>query len=441
MRFSQEDNDMLIEGDLCHYAHLFGNLAVKTSKAPKAQLWATIALDIRRQSGIPRTGEQVAHRYRDIKAQLKVKIAERNQYLQDTGGRSPCPIRFIDMERHLMQRLGPDVFEGLDPRLDTSHLEDGCKNIMDTRNHSGVTEFLILGLSRVQEPQIFLFLIFLIVYLITLTGNLLIFTLINSDSRLHSPMYFFLANLSIVDLACVSVTVPKLLDNFLSYKKSISFLGCITQMYCFQFFIVVECYLLAAMAYDRYVAICYPLNYTLIMNRKVRVQLIAGCWLVGFINSVTEAVCVSTLDFCGPNIVDHFFCDIPPLYKLSCSSVSAQEIVFLVVVFFCGILPFLLVVISYVCIVSAVLKIRTSEGRRRTFSTCASHLIVVTLYYVSGTYCYMHPYSMYALSEEVKVIAVIYSVINPMLNPIIYSLRNKEVKGALKTLFLRKRVT
>ncbi|XP_029471203.1 olfactory receptor 5V1-like [Rhinatrema bivittatum] len=308
-------------------------------------------------------------------------------------------------------------------------------------NHSGVTEFFILGLSSVQEPQIFLFLIFLIIYLITLMGNLLIFTLINSDSRLHSPMYFFLANLSTIDLFCVSVTVPKMLENFLSHRKSISFLGCITQMYCFQFFIVVECYLLAAMAYDRYVAICYPLNYTLIMNRKVCVQLVASCWLMGFINSVTEAVCVSTLDFCGPNIVDHFFCDIPPLYKLSCSSVSAQEIVFLVVAFVCGVIPFMLVVSSYVFIVFAVLKIRTSEGRRRTFSTCSSHLIVVTLFHFSGTYCYMRPYSMYILSEEVKVIAVIYSVIIPMLNPIIYSLRNKEVKGALKTLFLKNRLS
>ncbi|XP_030047872.1 olfactory receptor 5V1-like [Microcaecilia unicolor] len=310
---------------------------------------------------------------------------------------------------------------------------------MDKRNHSGVTEFIILGLSNAPESQIILFISFLIIYLITITGNLLILILITNDSHLHSPMYFFLANLSIVDLVCVSVTVPKMLDNFLSERKSIPFFGCILQMYCFQFLIVVECYILAAMAYDRYVAICHPLNYPLIMNKRARVRLAAGCWFIGFINSVTEAACVCTLDFCGPNAVDHFFCDVSPLYKLSCSSVFAQEIVFLVVVSFCGIMPLLLVVASYVCIISAILKIRTSEGRRRTFSTCASHLVVVTLYYVSGTYCYMRPYSMYALSEEVKLIAVIYSVINPMLNPIIYSLRNKEVKGAFVTLFLKKR--
>ncbi|XP_030047873.1 olfactory receptor 5V1-like [Microcaecilia unicolor] len=310
---------------------------------------------------------------------------------------------------------------------------------MERRNYSDVTEFIILGLSTVQEHQIILFFVFLIIYLITIVGNLIILTLIIRDSRLHSPMYFFLANLSIVDLHCVSVTVPKMLDNFLSERKSISFFGCILQMYCFQFFIVVECYILAAMAYDRYVAICHPLNYTLIMNRKVRFQLLAGCWLMGFLNSVTEAVCVSTLNFCGPNVIDHIFCDIPPLYKLSCSSVFAHEIVFMVVVFISGVIPFVLVVTSYACIVSAILKIRTSSGRRRTFSTCASHLMVVTLYYGTGTYCYVNPYSMYAMSQEVKVIAVIYSVINPMLNPIIYSLRNKEVKGAFKTLLLRKK--
>ncbi|XP_029471124.1 olfactory receptor 1019-like [Rhinatrema bivittatum] len=306
-------------------------------------------------------------------------------------------------------------------------------------NHSTVTEFLIIGLASAQEPHIFLFLVFLIIYFITLMGNLLILILITSDSRLHSPMYFFLANLSFIDLTCASITVPKMLENFLSDKKSISFLSCIMQLCCFQFFIVVECYLLAAMAYDRYVAICYPLNYALIMDRKTRVKLVAGCWFAGLVNLTVEAISVSTLNFCGPNKIDHFFCDFTPLLKLSCSDISIHEIIFVVVVIFCGMIPFLLISASYGCIVAAILKIRSAEGRRKTFSTCASHLLVVTLFYLSGIYSYIRPYSKNIVDEEVKVVAVIYTILTPMMNPLIYSLRNKEVKGALRKLIARKR--
>nr|XP_033817900.1 olfactory receptor 10A2-like [Geotrypetes seraphini] len=186
------------------------------------------------------------------------------------------------------------------------------------------------------------------------------------------------------------------------------------------------------MAYDRYVAICYPLNYTLIMDRKTRAKLLVGCWFAGLVNLIVEASSISTLDFCGPNKIDHFFCDFTPLLKLSCSDISIHEIIFVVVVVFCGMIPFLLIVASYGCIVDAILKIRSADGRRKSFSTCTSHLLVVTLFYLSGIYSYMRPYSKNTVDEEVKVVAVIYTVLTPMMNPLIYSLRNKEVKGALR---------
>ncbi|XP_029442381.1 olfactory receptor 5F1-like [Rhinatrema bivittatum] len=306
------------------------------------------------------------------------------------------------------------------------------------KNHSYVTEFLVVGLSSVQEPHIFLFLIFLAIYLITLMGNLLIFTLITSDSRLHSPMYFFLANLSLVDIIFSSATVPSLLTNVLGTKKTISFLGCFTQLYFFQYFMVVECYLLAVMAYDRYMAICHPLTYPIRMRRIVRIYLAAGCWISGLISSIVQVVSVSSLDFCGPNVVDHFFCDVTPLFKLSCSDTAISEGLFMLVVIFAGMGPLLFILTTYILIITAILKMRSTEGRHRTFSTCASHFIVVGLYYGSGIFSYIWPTTPYAVNKDMKVVAVLYTIVTPMLNPIIYSLRNREVKMALKKIISRK---
>ncbi|XP_030047874.1 olfactory receptor 1009-like [Microcaecilia unicolor] len=323
-------------------------------------------------------------------------------------------------------------------------VNEGClesKKFYGPGNYSSVTEFIIVGLDNAQEQYIFLFMAFLIIYLITLIGNFLILTLITNDSRLHNPMYFFLANLSFIDLSCASITIPNMLNNFLSDMKSISFLGCITQLCFFQFFVVVECYLLAAMAYDRYVAICYPLSYVLMMDRKTCAKLVIGCWFSGLVNLTVEAISISTIDFCGPNKIDHFFCDFAPLLKLSCSDITINKIIFVVVVVLCGMIPFLLIVVSYGCIVNAIMKIRSTEGRRKTFSTCSSHLLVVTLFYFSGTYSCIRPYYKNTQDKEVKVTAVIYTTLTPMLNPLIYSLRNKEVSGALKKLIARKRVT
>ncbi|XP_030047878.1 olfactory receptor 5V1-like [Microcaecilia unicolor] len=305
-------------------------------------------------------------------------------------------------------------------------------------NHSSVTEFIIVGLSAVQEPQILLFFIFLIIYLITLIGNLLILTLILKDSRLRSPMYFFLANLSMVDLVFSSSTVPNLLANLVGMKKTISFYGCIIQLCFFQYFVVAECYLLAVMAYDRYVAICHPLTYTIRMSRKVRIYLAASCWVSGFINSMVQVISVTSLDFCGPNVVDYFFCDVTPLFKLACSNVAASETIYMVVVAVAGMGPLTFILVTYVCIITAILKMRSTAGRRRTFSTCGSHFIVVGLYYGSGIFSYIWPTSTYAMDKDVKVVAVLYTIITPMLNPIIYSLRNREVKAALKKVIIRK---
>ncbi|XP_075042434.1 olfactory receptor 5A2-like [Mixophyes fleayi] len=299
-------------------------------------------------------------------------------------------------------------------------------------NQSTVFTFLVVGLSETPEPQVQLFLIFLGIYLITVVGNLVILTVISSDQRLHTPMYFFLANLAVVDIFLSSVTVPKLLFILVTAQKTISYTECVTQLYFFQFFMVVECYTLAVMAYDRYVAICFPLNYTLIMSRAVRLRMVVACWTSGLMNSVVQAVSIGHLDFCSQNKVDHFFCDVTPLFKLSCSDTRVGEAIFMVVVVVAGMGPLIFILVTYGRIIAAITKISTSRGRIRTFSTCISHFTVVALYYGSGIFSYIWPSSTYAMDKDVKVVAVLYTIMTPMLNPIIYSLRNKEVKRALK---------
>uniref|UniRef100_A0A8C5MGQ3 Olfactory receptor n=1 Tax=Leptobrachium leishanense TaxID=445787 RepID=A0A8C5MGQ3_9ANUR len=301
-----------------------------------------------------------------------------------------------------------------------------------TENQTSVSIFLVVGLSEALEPQLLLFLIFLGIYLVTVVGNIVILTLISSDKRLHTPMYFFLANLSIIDIIFSSVTVPKLLFILVTAQKSISFSGCLAQLAFFQFFVVAECYLLAVMAYDRYVAICFPLNYTLIMSRAVRFGLVATCWACGLLNSVIQAISISHLNFCGPNRVDHFFCDVTPLFKLSCSNTWIGETVFMMVVVLAGMGPLTFILVTYGRIISAITKISSSRSRFKTFSTCASHFTVVALYYGSGIFSYVWPSITYAMDKDVKVVAVLYTIMTPMLNPIIYSLRNREVKEALK---------
>uniref|UniRef100_A0A8C3RRR7 Olfactory receptor n=1 Tax=Chelydra serpentina TaxID=8475 RepID=A0A8C3RRR7_CHESE len=297
-------------------------------------------------------------------------------------------------------------------------------------NQTTVTEFLLQGFSDVRELQILHFLVFLVIYLAALMGNLLIITAIALDHHLHTPMYFFLGNLSFLDVCYISVTVPKSMVNSLNNTRLISFSGCAAQLYFGITFAFAEVTLLTAMAYDRYVAICHPLRYRLIMTRGVCAQMAAGSWISSCIYSLCHTVNTFLLPFCGSNVVDQFFCDIPQLLKLSCADTSANEIVVIVLSALVGLFFFISIFVSYIHIFSAVLRIPSAQGRQKAFSTCSSHLIVVTTFYGTIIIVYMLPKSD-TLRDLNKVFSVFYSVLTPLINPLIYSLRNKEVKEAL----------
>ncbi|XP_030042251.1 olfactory receptor 1F1-like [Microcaecilia unicolor] len=273
--------------------------------------------------------------------------------------------------------------------------------------------------------------VFLIILLITFCGNSVIITILNVDSQLHTPMYFFLGNLSFVDICLSLVTVPQVLKNLLLEKKTISFAGCMAQVYFFLTFANVEDFLLAVMAYDRYVAICNPLHYTMLMSRRLCVQLMAGSWVLANLDAILHTVLTSKLSFCGSNEINHFLCDMAPLFKLSCSDTFVNEIV----IFTEGTLvvmgPFIFILVSYVQIIGAILKIHSAEGRSKAFSTCSSHLAVVTLYFGTIIFMYFRPSSSYSLTKD-RLASVMYTILAPMLNPFIYSLRNNKVKGALR---------
>ncbi|KAM4722810.1 olfactory receptor 5I1-like [Rhinophrynus dorsalis] len=307
-------------------------------------------------------------------------------------------------------------------------------------NQSRIQEFILSNISSVYEIQLLLSFLFTLIYFITFAGNALIILIIQLDARLQIPMYFFLTNLSFLDICYSSVTVPKLLDLLLSGKKTISFYGCIAQMYFFHVLGSSEMFLLAAMAFDRYVAICNPLRYTVIMRRAVSVPLAAVAWLGGFTHSTFHTAFILRLSFCGPNEVDNFFCDATPLIKLSCTDTTIDEIMLLTTPGVLGPLCFMLILLSYRHIVNSILKISSVEGRYKTFSTCASHLIVVSVFYGTGIFVYVQPMAVYSSTNH--FLTVFYAIITPMLNPIIYTLRNKEVKRALhKVLFQQQSVT
>ncbi|XP_029435436.1 olfactory receptor 5V1-like [Rhinatrema bivittatum] len=301
-------------------------------------------------------------------------------------------------------------------------------------NQTFVAEFILLGLSESETLQRAFFVLFLVVYMIALMGNLCMIVIIRISPHLHTPMYFFLSNLSFLDMCYVSVTVPKMLEDFLEGRRHISFSGCMTQLFFLIFLAGTEVFLLTIMAYDRYVAICNPLRYSMIVTRKLCVELAVFAWLAGFLNSFSNTVLVSHLPFCGPNVINHFSCDIPPLLKLSCSDTFINEITILIIGIFFGMSSFLLTLVSYIKIIACILKMNTVEGRHKAFSTCASHVTVVCLFYVTATFRYMRPASSYSLDIQDRVVSVLYSIVTPMLNPIIYSLRNKEVKRAVKRL-------
>ncbi|XP_058410936.1 olfactory receptor 5V1-like [Diceros bicornis minor] len=302
---------------------------------------------------------------------------------------------------------------------------------MEGKNQTALSEFIILGFSSLNELQFLLFTIFFLTYICTLGGNIFIILLIVADPHLHTPMYHFLGNLAFLDICYTTTNVPQMTAHLLSEKKSISYGGCVAQLFAFIFFVGSECLLLAAMAYDRYIASCKPLRYSVIMNKTLYSQLSASCWTGGFLNSVVHTVLTFRLPFCGNNQINYFFCDIPPLLILSCGDTSVNELALLSIGVFIGWIPFLCIVLSYLYIISSILRIHSSEGRCKAFSTCASHLIIVLLYYGSAIFTYVRPLSAYSLEKD-RLISVLYSVVTPMLNPIIYTLRNKDIKEAVK---------
>ncbi|XP_006877642.1 PREDICTED: olfactory receptor 8H1-like [Chrysochloris asiatica] len=301
---------------------------------------------------------------------------------------------------------------------------------MGSRNNTNVSDFILVGLTESEEIQLFLFNLFLLIYLITVLGNAGMILTIHLDLQLHTPMYFFLSHLSSLDLSYSTVITPKTLENLLTSKKHISFGGCFSQMYFFITLAATECFLLSSMAYDRYVAISKPLQYPVIMSTTHCCSLIMASYMIGFIDSTVSVIGMNTLHFCNSNVVHHFFCDTAPVLALSCTDTHNVEIVIFTFACFTLVASASIVGVSYVSIVSAILKINSTSGKRKAFSTCASHFLGVTVFYGSMMFTYVKPSRSYTLGKD-QVASVFYSIVIPMLNPLIYSLRNKEVKNAL----------
>ncbi|XP_031529551.2 olfactory receptor 8U9-like [Vicugna pacos] len=294
-----------------------------------------------------------------------------------------------------------------------------------------VTEFILVGLTDRQELKMPLFVLFFSVYLFTVVGNLGLILVIRMDARLHTPMYFFLSNLAFVDFCYASVITPKMLGNFLYQQNVISFNACAAQLGCFLACLTAECLLLASMAYDHYVAICKPLLYTAVMSPRICIQLVAAPYSYSFLVALFHTLLTFRLSYCHSNILNHFYCDDMPLLRLTCSDTHTKRLWIFVCAGIKFISSLLVVFVSYVYIISAILGMRSAEGRHKAFSTCSSHMLVVTIFYGSLIFMYLQPSSHHSLDTD-KMASVFYTVIIPMLNPLIYSLRNKEVKDALK---------
>ncbi|XP_057362573.1 olfactory receptor 8H1-like [Manis pentadactyla] len=301
---------------------------------------------------------------------------------------------------------------------------------MGRRNTTQVTDFILLGLTDSPEVQLVLFLLFLLMYLITVLGNAGMVLVIRLDVHLHTPMYFFLSHLSFLDLIYSTVTTPKTLENLRTSTKYISYMSCFTQMYFFVFLVATECILLSSMAYDRYVAICNPLHYPVIMSTRLCCSLILGSYFIGFINATVNVLFVSGLHFCDSNVIHHFFCDTSPILALSCTDTHDIEIMIFIVAGSTLMVSLTTICVSYVSILSTILTITSTSGKRKAFSTCASHLLGVTIFYGTTMFTYLKPSKSYSLGKD-QVASVFYTIVIPMLNPLIYSLRNKEVKNAL----------
>ncbi|XP_075801523.1 olfactory receptor 2A12-like [Microtus pennsylvanicus] len=297
------------------------------------------------------------------------------------------------------------------------------------QNQTRVSEFILLGFSSDPTTNHILFIVFLLIYLSSVMGNGLIILLICLDTHLHTPMYFFLCILAMVDMGYVTTTVPQMLVNLLAHSKTISFAGCWMQMYMFSALGITECTFFVVMAYDRYVAICYPLRYTVILNWGLCVRLASGSLVCGFLSAFLHTFFIMNLPYCGPNKVNHYFCQGPSVRSLACMDTHLIEMVDLILSVLLVVTPISLIVASYIHIALAILKIKSTQARCKAFSTCASHLTVVTFFYVPASYIYMRPHSSYS-PEQIKQISLFYNVFTALLNPVVYSLRNKDIKRA-----------
>ncbi|XP_051847242.1 olfactory receptor 150-like [Antechinus flavipes] len=307
---------------------------------------------------------------------------------------------------------------------------------MERGNYSLVTEFILIGLTDHPKLQLPLFFLFLGIYVVTVLGNLGMIILIGLSSHLHNPMYYFLCNLSFIDFCQSTVITPKMLVNFVSEKNTISYSDCMTQFYFFGFFAISECQMLAVMAYDRYVAICHPLRYSLIMTYQVCSWLVSGVYALGLIGATAHTGCMLRVFFCKEYAINHYFCDLLPLLKLACSSTYVNDVVTLVSSTFNIFFPTLTIICSYVFIIASILKIQSTEGRSKAFSTCSSHIVAVGVFFGSLAFMYLQPSSVSSMDQG-KVSSVFYTIIVPMLNPLIYSLRNKDVKISLREVIKR----
>ncbi|XP_012902904.1 olfactory receptor 10R2-like [Mustela putorius furo] len=333
-----------------------------------------------------------------------------------------------------VQKVVPQYLPGNLSCADLVNLGDR----VNQANFSSVTEFVLLGFSNLGEIQLILFAVFLCLYLIILSGNLTIITVIRLDRSLHVPMYFFLGILSISETCYTFVILPKMLLNLLSLLRTISFINCAIQMFFFLGFAVTNCMLLGVMGYDRYAAICHPLRYPILMRWQVCGQLAATCAVIGFLFSLTGSFLVFELPFCGPNKINHYFCDISPVIQLACTETYINELV----IFAGGVLalmvPLTFICISYGFIVRTILKIPSTDGKRKAFSTCASHLTVVIVHYGCASSVYLRPSTKFSSNKD-RLVTVTYTVVTPLLNPMVYSLRNKDVQMAIRKVIARGR--
>ncbi|KAB0356831.1 hypothetical protein FD754_000987 [Muntiacus muntjak] len=311
---------------------------------------------------------------------------------------------------------------------------------MDKRNITLLSDFILIGLTDSEDIQLVLFTLFLLMHLITVLGNVGMILIICLDSKLHTPMYFFLSHLSFLDLIYSSVITPKTLDNLLTSIKTISYLNCFTQMYFFVFLGATECFFLSSMAYDHYVAICSPLHYPVVMSIRRCCSLVFGSYLIGFTDSFVNVFCMNKLHFCDSNVIYHVFCDTSPILSLSCTDTDDIEIMIFIVAGCTIVVSLITISMCYVSILSSILKITSTSGKSKAFYTCASHLLGVTIFYGTMIFTYLKPNKSYSLGKD-RVASVFYTIVIPMLNPLIYSLRNKEVKNAVSRVIQKRKVS